>query len=181
MLHYFFAGVHSLSLPMSAGLRSCPAGLAAPWAHFCSQACPTCLRLASQPGPTNNLPNQGPPPAAHSGCLILETRPTAQPATQARASPARPVCWLHDSLLVLRIALPRDDINLSNDARTCPCLNRHLTSSAACSRTTDAARSAGPRRATRSGYNNFTDSRACLLTALLKISALNVVFGKHCS
>ena len=45
------------------------------------------------------------------------------------------------------------DINWSNDARTCPFLNRHLSSSAACSRTTNAARSAGPRRATRSVYN----------------------------
>ena len=39
------------------------------------------------------------------------------------------------------------DINWSNDARTCPCLNRHLTSSAACSRTTDARLGRGGERA----------------------------------
>ena len=78
-------------------------------------------------------------------------------------SPGPPPTNPSNSLLVLCIALPlprgflrAHDINWSNDTRTCPCLNRHLTSSAACSRTTDAARSAGRRRATRCVCNKLS-------------------------
>ena len=83
-------------------------------------------------------------------------RPSATSNHPSKAHPAQPSppCLL----LGISVPLPQrflraHDINWSNDARTCPCLNRHLTSSAACSRTTDAARSAGPRWATRSVYN----------------------------
>ena len=63
------------------------------------------------------------------------------PPTQARPSPARPV---------LRIALPLP-------RNSCRSKNRHLTSSSACSRTTDAARcSAWPRRATRSNIHHHS-------------------------
>ena len=51
----------------------------------------------------------------------------------------------------LSCATSAHDINWSNDARTCPFLNRHVTSSVACSRTTNATRSAGPRRPEKHG------------------------------
>ena len=112
-------------------------------------------RHARQPA-AHQLPNK-----PHHQTSLTQPRLPAQPATtQASSSTNRPVYWLHDSLPVLCIALPLPRgflISWSNDARTCPCLNRHLTSSAACSRTTDAARLAGPRRATRSNYKHIYD------------------------
>ena len=107
-------------------------------------------RLASGPAQSPQ-PQPSNPSKAHPSLF------SHQP-TQARPSPPRPVLCI--ALPLPRRFLRAHDINWSYDARTCPCLNRHLTSSAACSRTTDAARSAWPRRATRSVYNSRLRSDA---------------------
>ena len=128
-----------------------------------SRSCPACLGIfearSSSMSPVVRLPNlRLAQPGTKQGtrqrnqsmfearlpCLRLALGPaqclrlaslSAQPATtQARLIPAR------IALPLPRGFLQAHDINWSNDARTCPCLNRHLTSSASCSRTTDAAR-----------------------------------------
>ena len=94
--------------------------------------------------------------AAHMSETSLRPSPTSKRPSKAHPSapsPAGPALRAHD-------------IKWFNDARTCPCLNRHLTSSAACSRNTGAARSAGPRRATRSVYNSDCPENKHLITVL---------------
>ena len=89
----------------------------------------------------------------HSSALVVET--CCATSAHDIHCPSATDSWLHDSLLVLCIALPLPREFLRNFSPRHRLLQRrqNLPEPAACSRTTDAARSAGPRRATRSVYN----------------------------
>ena len=154
-----------------------PTPATGPHANTADQNCPahgtpTVTRICprKQPMPNSERSTLERTPRQHSQsrlpralittALFWMSRLSAQLPPMTSTAPARSATdsWLHDSwshsspcpCLEDSCATLAHDSNWSNDASTCPFLNRRLTSSAACSRTTEA----GPRRETRSVYNS---------------------------